>query len=210
MCYRVLVDEPASLSISALRERAAEMRREAEVIRSKADAIEEAIDRLLSVLGEPAPQPTMRISLKAAAIPAAFMSGKPPAEDERSSRYGIITSKWISVLRPLAEAAGYDEFSIPLAIDVVKEVHGKERRAVDIRRQFQPYIDAGYLQEMPDGYKFTTAGFAKIGLSPPIEDQERHAPNENEAPNGNAAGASDVEEAPTSSNESHSGQALFD
>ena len=185
--------EPETLSIPEIRARAAEMRR-------LADEMDSHVDALLALMqpSKPAharpPHPAAKMVARVATPDARLQFfGGGTLDQARTHRHGIVTSKWMRVLQALATFAGRDPFPVSLAVDAVREGHGKTRRPTEIRRQFQPYVDAGYLiQENEDAYRFTDRGFAKIGITPVDEAAEAGKANENEAPTGDAGDASET------------------
>lgn len=165
-----------TLDVESLRARAAQFRADAEAMLRTADDIEGHIHFLLQFADPTAPQPSL-LNAEAATVrmPAAFMNAgekRSPMQINhtegvgKSSRYGIVTGKWLSVLRLLAETAQDEPFDLATAADAVREAQGKDRRLAEIRRQFDPYIEAGYLTKVsPDVYRFTERGFEKAGVA---------------------------------------------
>lgn len=194
------MDTPASLPLAQLRALAAAEREAGEAKIRRADEIDAHIDALLSLVQpvQAARPPKTQFAMigKGFTPPRAF-DNSPAAQEEtaqKSSRYGIVTGKWLRVLRVLAETAELEPFALAIASDAVTQEQGKGRRLAEIRRQFEPYIDAGYLVKVgEDQYKFTYKGFKKVGFVPGDTPVERAA-EENEPSSATSVGADDGSE----------------
>ena len=207
------MNTPATLPIAVLRAKAAKLRQNADSLIRTADEIDSHIDALLRFVedDEQIEEPTLAIArtvpISAANVNSSTSSLTHSEGMETSNRFGVVTNKWVRVLRVLAETAEREPFPLAVAADAVQQEQGKPRRAADIRRQFEPYLVAGYLIRTDvDQYQFTDRGFRKVGFVPGQKTQEQSAPKENEPSGGYSTDGSDADgsdESPSDPSESN-------
>ena len=126
-------------------------------------------------------------AIAATAAAAATYAARPvPAPQSTKGRGGkvpgAISSKWQAILRDIAEweVVTGEPVSVDNVIGLIEKPLGKKLRPAELKRQFEPYVAAGYMIEVGNTYTFTASGRSKIGFK------------KNEAPNDNVAGASEA------------------
>lgn len=104
------------------------------------------------------PTPSEVLDRLYSSLPAKRRGGKQP---------GAISAKWKAILVEMAEWQELiSEFTkISDIVDLVAKNMGRTLRPAEIKRQFDPYVTAGYLSVSDEGYHVTKLGFEKIGFN---------------------------------------------
>jgi hypothetical protein len=132
------------------------------------------------------------MELMAAAHPA---SAKARTNREKPSvggrQVGAISQRWRRVLGTLGLL--YDKgFSTTQVIQAVRQFEEREMRPSEVKRLFQTYVDQGILEQpFDDQWRVADTAWDRLNLNEAAEKPEE-SPNENEAHNGDADGASDA------------------
>lgn len=183
-----------TISITELRERSAALRAQADEI----DSVIASLARLMEQASQRGPFIRAAVVSAAGIKPAAYGGGGSVVATRngvnRGKAPGTLNMSWRANFARIADVSGQDEFPLDLVRDVITERTGNEVKLSAIRRQFNGYIDHGYVtSDAPDRYRLTDKLLRLIRWQP-SSDQGR---DENGAPEG----APDAEEVSASSND---------
>lgn len=173
--YRDIMDYQ-NLSIAELKQQAARLREQAAAIDAAIMSFETSMSAAMLRAAMPTYRPPTNL-ISTPKIMAPLPKATTPLLPKRKGKQpGSISAKWKQCLIAMANVAHAGlNLSTEVVAKVVLDTTNRNLRPSQIKRQFQAYVDAGYLVvNDEDNYEFTEIGHNKIGFkaehkSPPVD-----------------------------------------